>query len=79
MNLLVVTPDQTLFNGPIKLVQCPGTDGSFELMDKHAALISTLKKWKLRIVETSGAETSIEILAGVVEISENTVTILAER
>lgn len=79
MNLLVVTPDQTLFEGSVKLVQCPGSDGSFELMDKHAALISTLKKGKLRIVETSGAETSIEILAGVVEISENTVTILAER
>ncbi|MFZ4059816.1 MAG: ATP synthase F1 subunit epsilon [Bacteroidia bacterium] len=79
MNLLVVTPDQTLFNGPIKLVQCPGTDGSFELMDNHAALISTLKKGKLRIVETSGTETSIDIQSGVVEISDNQVTILAEN
>jgi F-type H+-transporting ATPase subunit epsilon len=79
MNLLVVTPDQTLFEGPVKLVQCPGTDGSFELMDKHAALISTLKKGILRIVESSGTETSIDIKSGVVEISDNHVTILAEK
>jgi F-type H+-transporting ATPase subunit epsilon len=79
MNLLVVTPDLTLFDGPIKLVQCPGTDGSFELMDKHAALISTLKKGTLRIVEPSGAETSIDIRSGVVEMSGNVVTILAEN
>lgn len=79
MNLLVVTPDQTLYDGSVKLVQCPGSDGSFELMDKHAALISTLKKGILRIVETSGTELSIDILSGVVEISDNHVTILAEK
>jgi F-type H+-transporting ATPase subunit epsilon len=79
MNLLVVTPDQTLYDGSVKLVQCPGSDGSFELMDKHAALISTLKKGILRIVETSGTELSIDILSGVVEISDNQVTILAEK
>ncbi|MBM3170699.1 MAG: ATP synthase F1 subunit epsilon [Bacteroidetes bacterium] len=79
MNLLVVTPDQTLYDGSVKLVQCPGSDGSFELMDKHAALISTLKKGLLRIVETSGTEISIDILSGVVEISDNQVTILAEK
>jgi F0F1-type ATP synthase epsilon subunit len=38
-----------------------------------------LKKGKLRIVETSGTETSIDIQSGVVEISDNQVTILAEN
>ncbi|MBW7936168.1 MAG: hypothetical protein H3C71_03220, partial [Flavobacteriales bacterium] len=36
MQLQVITPDKTLFEGTAKIVQLPGDIGSFELMENHA-------------------------------------------
>jgi len=77
MNVEIITPDRTLFEGQAKLVQLPGTDGSFELLENHAAIISTLKKGKIKIV-TDGNTEFIEINSGVVECVKNKVIILAE-
>lgn len=77
MQLEIITPDKTLFEGKAKLVQLPGTDGSFEIMENHAPLISTLKRGKIKIISDKGTE-HIEINSGVVETLKNKVLILAE-
>lgn len=77
MQLEIITPDKTLFEGTAKLVQLPGSDGSFEIMENHAPIISTLKKGKIKIVSDSGTE-YVEINSGVVEMLKNKVLILAE-
>ncbi len=79
MNLEIVTPDTTLFNSDsVYLVQLPGIDGSFEVMDHHAPLISVLKKGSVK-VEIKGSEPKFfEINGGVIEVLKNKVLILAE-
>ncbi len=79
MNLEIVTPDTTLFEGDnVHLVQLPGIDGSFEVLDRHAPLISVLKKGSIK-VEIKGAEPKFfEINGGVIEVLKNKVLILAE-
>ena len=49
MNIEIITPDKTLFEGTAKLVQLPGIDGSFEILTNHAPLISVLGKGKIKI------------------------------
>ena len=50
MKLNILTPDNVLYTGDnVYLVQLPGEDGSFEIMNRHAALISVLKKWKIKV------------------------------
>jgi len=49
MNLEITTPDKTIFEGEVSLVQLPGIDGSFELLNNHAPMISALKKGKIKI------------------------------
>lgn len=73
----IITPDKTLFQGPAKLVQLPGSDGSFEILNNHAPIISTLTKGKIKIVDEAG-EQFIEIGGGVIELQNNKVIILAE-
>jgi F-type H+-transporting ATPase subunit epsilon len=77
MQIEIITPDKTLFEGTAKSVTLPGTDGGFQLLENHAPIISTLKKGKIKIETDSGNEL-IEINSGVVECLKNKIIILAE-
>ncbi len=77
MTLDIVTPDRSLFSGEVDLVQLPGLDGSFEILDNHAPLISVLTKGVIKILQ--GKEDDyFEVKGGVVEVLENKVLVLAE-
>ncbi|MBN1199755.1 MAG: F0F1 ATP synthase subunit epsilon [Bacteroidales bacterium] len=79
MRLEIVTPDTTLFDGDnVHLVQLPGIDGSFEVMDHHAPLISVLKKGSVKVVIRGKDPAFFEINGGVIEVLQNNVLILAE-
>ena len=78
MKVQIITPDKTLFEGDAKLVQLPGTDGSFELLNNHAPLISALKKGSVKIKDDEDKEQFFEIRGGVIEVIKNKVLILAE-
>ena len=44
MNLEIITPGKELFKGEVSLVQLPGLDGLFEVLNNHAPLIAALKE-----------------------------------
>ncbi|RLD38410.1 MAG: ATP synthase F1 subunit epsilon [Bacteroidetes bacterium] len=77
MQVEIITPDTEIFKGEAELVQLPGIDGSFEILNNHAPLISALQKGKIK-VKKSGTEKFYEINGGVIEVLENKVLILAE-
>lgn len=77
MNLELITPDQKLFTGQADRVQMPGIDGMFEVLDRHAPLISALKGGRVKI--TIGKTIKlIDISSGFAEVLNNNVVILAE-
>ncbi len=78
MKALILTPEQTLFDGDAHLVQLPGLTGSFEILDNHAPIIAALTAGKIRVVTKQGEELSFDINSGFVEARENTVNILVE-
>lgn len=78
MDVQIVTPDKTIFQGEASLVQLPGIDGSFEIMNMHAPLISILKEGKVKLVFADKTTQFYEIKGGVVEVLKNKVLILAE-
>jgi len=78
MNLEIITPDKSIFTGEVSLVQLPGIDGSFEILNNHAPLISVLKKGKIKIKDDMGQEQFFEVNGGVIEVLKNKVLILAE-
>ena len=77
MKLEIITPDKTIYNGDAELVQLPGIDGSFEILNNHAPLISALSKGRIK-VKNSGTEDFYEVNGGVIEVLENKILILAE-
>lgn len=78
MHLDIITPDKTIFSGEVNLVQLPGKDGSFEILPKHAPLISVLKAGKIKIQTPDRKEQFVEVKSGVVEVLKNRILVLSE-
>lgn len=78
MQLEIVTPDKTIFEGEASLVQLPGLDGSFEVLNHHAPMIAGLGIGKIKVLDASKKETFFEITGGVIEVLHNKVMILAQ-
>jgi len=78
MQLEIITPEQTLYAGEVTLVQLPGIDGSFEILNNHAPLISVLAKGKVKIQDAQKQSQFFEVNGGVVEVLHNKVLVLAE-
>jgi F-type H+-transporting ATPase subunit epsilon len=81
MYLEIITPDEKVFEGEVDSATFPGSEGSFQVLNDHAAMISSLSEGYLkylRMVEKKNVETQIGISGGVVEILNNKVLVLAE-
>lgn len=78
MNVKIIKPDATLYEGEAKLVQLPGIDGLFEILNNHAPIISALQKGKIRIVDNNDQTLYFDILAGVVKSEKNSVLLLVQ-
>lgn len=77
MNLQIITPESKLFEGEVKLVQVPGSSGSFEVLKNHAPIISTLESGTIKIITNKDKKETIEINSGIIEVKTNKITILA--
>jgi len=71
MQLTIISPNKTLFKGECKLVQIPGTDGLFEVLDNHAPIIALLGKGKIKVQKLDGEEFFFNIEDGMLKIQEN--------
>jgi F-type H+-transporting ATPase subunit epsilon len=79
MNLEILTPEKKLYSGSVYGVQLPGITGSFEVLEKHAPLVSALKAGRLKILKDRNNQVSFfDIQEGFVEVMNNTVTVLVE-
>lgn len=78
MNIEIITPDKELFVGEASLIQLPGIDGLFEILNQHAPLIAALQKGKIKLKDTQSQEQFFDIKGGVVEVLNNKVLVLAE-
>ncbi len=78
MYLEIITPEKKVFAGEVRLVQVPGTKGSFEILHNHAPIISSLQEGTVRYITNEGVEKTVELNGGVIEAKNNHITILGE-
>ncbi|HSV11898.1 MAG TPA: F0F1 ATP synthase subunit epsilon, partial [Hanamia sp.] len=64
MNLEILTPDKKIFSDDVYGVQLPGIGGIFEVLDKHAPIVSALKAGKLKILKDKNATSLYTIQGG---------------
>lgn len=93
MILEIVSPEASLFKGKVNSVAVPGVDGDFQMLNNHAAIVSTLTNGNIRIEadnfvffkETASKfskETdqkySLAITSGTLELKDNQIIILVD-
>jgi F-type H+-transporting ATPase subunit epsilon len=76
MHLEILTPEKKFFEGDVTIVTFPGADGSFQVLDDHAPLISLLAEGVVEYKGKDGTQT-LSIKGGVVEVLKNKVIVLA--
>ena len=77
MQVEILTPDKSLFSGEAEVVTLPGTDGQFQILNNHAALVSSLAAGIISIKTVAGGEEKVTISGGVVEVLNNKIIVLA--
>ena len=80
MELEILTPVKKLFSDTVYGVQLPGIGGSFEVLERHAPLVSALKAGKLKVLKDKAMKnvSIYTIQSGFVEVLNNKVTVLVE-
>ena len=78
MYLEIVTPDKKIYAGEIDLIKLPGSKGSFEILENHAPLISTLEEGPVKVIDKAGEKHNFQISKGVVECLDNNIVVLVE-
>ena len=92
MHLEIVSPEATLFSGEVESVIVPGTSGSFQMLNNHAPIVSSLKdgtviiSGKIQLDETAKKKfkrkddntTLFEISSGTIEMRNNKLILLAD-
>lgn len=78
MTIDIITPTTKLYSGNAKLINLPGSNGSFEMLEHHAPIVATLVAGNVIVVDNEDQRKSFEISGGVVEQSANKVIVLVE-
>jgi F-type H+-transporting ATPase subunit epsilon len=76
--LSILTPEKSVFEGPVEYVQVPGTEGYLGVLAHHAALVTALMSGTLTVRKLGGAEERWQVSGGFFEVSNNQATVLAD-
>lgn len=76
-SITITRVESILFQGDILSVTLPGSEGQLTVLAHHEPLIALLKTGLVEIVHTDGTtRNTYEIEKGILEVSNNQVTIL---
>jgi F-type H+-transporting ATPase subunit epsilon len=73
----IVTQERLLYSEDVDMVIAPGSDGELGILPHHAPLLTSLNFGELRI-KRGGGEESFAIGGGILEVTPDKVTVLAD-
>jgi F-type H+-transporting ATPase subunit epsilon len=74
----ILSPEGKIYAGEVVGVQLPGTSGLFEVLDKHAPMVSALRPGNVKVLVTKTETENFTIKGGFAEVFNNKTTILVE-
>jgi F-type H+-transporting ATPase subunit epsilon len=78
LKLEIVTPNGVIFDGQVKQVNLPGSEGEFGVLAGHAALVSLLDTGVIVIEKEDKSEIAVAINSGYVKVEEGKTTCIVD-
>ena len=78
MQLEILTPEHKVYSGQVYGIMLPGTEGVFEILEHHAAIIAALGKGRMKVLKDKHTSESYDISGGFVEMINNKASVLIE-
>ncbi len=66
----VLTPYGPVYRGSVTGIRVPGTEGSFEILTNHAAIMSALGSGEVRVTDAESGTKTFAISGGIVVLAE---------
>ena len=76
--LSILTPEHSVFEGPVEYVEVPGSAGYLGVLAHHAALVTGLAQGSLTVRVAGGQTQRWLVSGGFFEVSNNRATVLAD-
>lgn len=78
MQLRVISPTKTIFEGEVQRVLLPGAKAPFVVLRGHAPLISSLTAGRVAYTLPCGDEGCVDVAGGFVEVHNDTIVVCTE-
>ena len=78
LNLAIITPEGKLFEGEAEYVNLPGSEGRFEVLEKHMNFIASLIPGVVEI-SVSGVKKHFIVFDGIAEVNASSCSVLVEK
>ncbi len=75
MTLKIISAEQILFEGEVKLVHLPGVQGEFTVLHNHASIISVLAPGLIKYEDMQGERHDMPVDGGIVDVDRNVVSV----
>ncbi|MCX7878243.1 MAG: ATP synthase F1 subunit epsilon [Ignavibacteria bacterium] len=79
IDLEIVTPGKVIFKGKVRSFTAPGSEGSFQILPRHAPFISTIIPGVVKLIPEEGNPRKFATAGGTVEVHSNKIIMLAEE
>lgn len=79
LNVSIVTPQATAFEGTALAVSVPGSQSPFQVLYNHAPIISSLDPGILKIEDASNTISYFATREGFIEVNKNVVSIVVQE
>jgi F-type H+-transporting ATPase subunit epsilon len=78
LEVQLVSPEQLLFQGEADMVVCRTTEGEIAFLPGHVPFLGALATAPVRLVLPGGAQQSLAVHGGFVEVSNDRVAVLSD-
>jgi F-type H+-transporting ATPase subunit epsilon len=76
----LVTPARLVRSEEVHMVEVPGSEGEFGVLEGHAPFMTTVRDGTIKIYRSQGAAPEpIQVAGGFAEVSDHGLTVLAEH
>ena len=77
LKLKIISPEKVIFDGEVESLKVPGIQGSFEVLNNHAPIISSLVKGDVEY-KSKGESNKLSVADGFVEVKKNEISLCVE-